>query len=538
MLPPLIGALLLAACGGGGDTTSSEGDGKPKSGGTLTVARESEANGYNLMRDTAHPMVIFSVYDPLLVKDLDEEIRPYLAESLKSNDALTEWTIKLRPNVKFHDGTPFNADALRQIVDIQKSPASRTAAAYMVVDSLTVVDELTAVYKMKSPNAGFPGLLADIYSVPFSPTAFNAKGAEYGNTPVGTGPFVLETWQRDSLLVLKKNPNYWRPGLPYLDQVNFKPIPDEDARLAALNAGDMDAIFTVRQAQNVKKAAEGGAVKNYPDIGNITASTLFNMGRPPTDDKRVRRALGYALKQEDLIAVQGLEGVAPVVTQLFAKQSPFYSEDAAKRYAMNNVTEAKKLMNEYINDPNRSDGKPVGTRVNLGVFTATAGVATLNDLVVLYQQKWRDVGADIELGLVDQAVLSSKSVGKPPDFKADFDVTLSRSGSNEDPDNYLYNYLYNPKGGSNTVDMDNAELRRLLDLGRTIKGDEREKVYQQVSALLAEEMPFIFHGALATAVGAKPEVKNLSELSFPEGGVKAKGHPSAQIKFTEVWLDR
>ena len=267
------------------------------------------------------------------------------------------------------------------------------------------------------------------------------------------------------------------------------------------------------------------------------ANININTAKPPMNDKRVRRALGYAVKQEDLISAQGLEGIAPVTTQLFAKGSPYYSEQAAKNYAMNDVPKAKALVAEYVNDPTRSDGKPVGSPIHLGQFTCTAGVASLNDLVILYQDRWKQVGITIDLSLVDQSVLTQRLAGTAPDFRAGFDVSCNRNGSDEDPD-ILYNSLHNPRAAANTTDFDNAEARRLLDAGRTSADrEERVKIYQELSALLSEEMPYIFHGGLATTNGAKADVKNLAGWVFPDG-TRGDGTPSSIVRYSHVWVDR
>ena len=535
----------LAACGGGdaegGSADPDRDAGTPKPGGALVVATEAEYNGYLPSREVASNRIMYAIYDPLMSYDSEGVPRPYLAESLTPNAALSEFTLKLRPNVKFHDGTPLNAAAIKEIFDKYLNiPASRLAGNVSVVESVTTTDDLTAVYKLKSPNAAFPGLLAGHAGMPFSPTAAASKGMDaLLSSPVGTGPFTFDSWIRDSQLIVKKNPNYWQPGLPYLDQITYKPIPDEDARLAGLLAGDYDTMLTVRQAQNVAKAVKdsGGSLKEYPDIGNTVANININTAKPPMNDKRVRRALGYAVKQEDLISAQGLEGIAPVTTQLFAKGSPYYSEQAAKNYAMNDVPKAKALVAEYVNDPTRSDGKPVGSPIHLGQFTCTAGVASLNDLVILYQDRWKQVGITIDLSLVDQSVLTQRLAGTAPDFRAGFDVSCNRNGSDEDPD-ILYNSLHNPRAAANTTDFDNAEARRLLDAGRTSADrEERVKIYQELSALLSEEMPYIFHGGLATTNGAKADVKNLAGWVFPDG-TRGDGTPSSIVRYSHVWVDR
>ncbi|MBJ7453758.1 MAG: ABC transporter substrate-binding protein, partial [Blastococcus sp.] len=351
----IVGLLIAtAACGsddeggdgGEGAVVDASEAGDPVDGGEIVVGLEAETNswlpgvanfgnpGYN---------VAYSIYDPLMKRTPEGEPEPYLAESMEPNADLTVWTLTLRPDVVFHDGTPLNAEALKTIWDTYLvAPGSNLAANLAEVQSVDVVDDLTVTYTVKAPNAAFPDLLTDPAGWPFSPTAAAAAGADAGSEPVGTGPFRFVSWQRDSQLVVEKNEDYWQEGLPHLDKITFRPIPDEDTRLSSLQSGDIDALQALRQS-TVSRAREIDGVDNYEFLGNNSGGSNFNTARPPFDDLRVRRAIALALDQEALIEVLGGTGLTPPSTQFFGPEDPFYSEEAAEAWPTNRPDEAQEL---------------------------------------------------------------------------------------------------------------------------------------------------------------------------------------------------
>ncbi|MBJ7454152.1 MAG: ABC transporter substrate-binding protein, partial [Blastococcus sp.] len=332
----LVGLLLgTAACGGDGDeggnaqagaVTDTSEAGDPVDGGEITVALEAETNSWLPGEGTFNQPgvnVAWTIYDPLMHRTEDGALEPYLAESLEPNAELTEWTLTLRPDVQFHDGTPLDAQALKTIFDdYLKAPGANTAASLAEVTSLDVVDDLTAVYRLSQANAAFPELLISPPGWPFSPTAAAGAGEDAGAEPVGTGPFRFVSWQRDSNLVVEKNEDYWQEGLPHLDRITFRPIPDEDTRLASLQSGDVDVMQSLRQG-TVIRARDLEGVDNYEHLGSNSGGGTVNTSKPPFDDVRVRQALAYALDQEALIEVLGGAGVTPPTTQFYSEDSPY-----------------------------------------------------------------------------------------------------------------------------------------------------------------------------------------------------------------------
>jgi peptide/nickel transport system substrate-binding protein len=525
-----------AACGSGGDSGKQEGAvvdaseaGDPVEGGEITVGLEAETNswlpgtgnfgnpGYN---------VAYAIYDPLMKRTPEGEVKPYLAESMEPNADLTQWTLKLRPDVQFHDGTPLDAQALKTIWDTYlKAPGSNLASNLAEVTSMDVVDPLSVTYTLKAPNAAFPDLLTDPAGWPFSPTAAAAAGADAGSKPVGTGPFTFVSWQRDNQLIVEKNENYWQKGLPHLDKITFRPIPDEDTRLASLQSGDIDALQSLRQS-TVARARDIDGVDNYEYLGNNTGGSNFNTGRAPFDDVRVRRALALALDQDALIEVLGGTGLTPPSTQFFGPNDPFHSEKAAKAWPSNKPEEAQKLYDEYINDPTRSDGKPVGTDIS---FTYTCPPdPSLNELSQLYQSFWSKLGAQVKLEQVEQAAYTQQAVAR------NYDAGCTRHGAARDP-YFVFLRSFTP-GPANVTEFTDPKIDENLQVLRsTTDLEKRKAAAEQISLVLADQVPITFTGSTLTVVAVGNAVKNVDGWKFPNGD-KGNGTPDGTAMWGHVWL--
>ena len=535
----LVAVLIgTAACGGddGGDDNGSGGanpddiseQGDPVEGGEITVGLEAETNSWLPGEGTfaeSGTTVAYALYDPLMKRTEDGEIKPYLAESMEPNADFTVWTLTLRPDVTFHDGTPLDGQALKTIFDTYLvAPSSTVAATLAPVASLEVVDELTVEYRLNEANSAFPDVLTGAPGWPFSPTAAAQSGADAGANPVGTGPFRFVSWQRDSNLVVEKNEDYWQEGLPHLDGITFRPIPDEDTRLSSLQSGDVDAMQTLRQS-TVQRAREAEGVDNYEYLGNNSGGSVINTTKPPFDDVRVRKALAHAIEQPALIEVLGGTGLTPEATQYFSPDSPFYSDEAEQAFPGFDVEQAQEFYDDYKNDPQRSDGQPVGTDI---AFTYNCPPdPSLNELSQLYQNFWSQLGMDVELNTVEQAAHVQNGIAK------DYDVQCWRFSEESDP-YFILKDAFTPGPLSFTgytspeIDAALQTLRSTTDL------EERKSAVEEVSMDVSENVPNLFTGYTLTDVAVREEVKNVDGWEFPDG-TPGDGVPGASTMWGHVW---
>lgn len=540
-------ALSLTACGGGtGDKTSSSG--KPVNGGSIVVGLEGDAD--TLLPGAAQlalsPLIEASViFDPLVKVDTDGNFQPFLAQSLTHNDALTEWTVKLRPGVKFTDGTPLDAKTLKTIFDDYLTAEGATTLAALSDASgnlvkMQVVDNLTVKYILPEANASFPYVLTLDAGWPFSVKAAKAAGKDAGLKPVGTGPYQIKSWTHGESLVVTRNKNYWRKGTTHLDQITFRPINDEDSRLTSFQSGDLDAIMTPRGStiRKLKEMASSGDANFEMYTGDSAGGTLMNTATPPFDDLRVRKALIEATGFDELSQVMDTAGVSKQATQLFSSDSVWHSDKAAEIYPKYDVADAKKLLDEYRNDPKRSDGQPVGSKVKIS-YQCQGG-----DLAILaqgLQSEWNKVGFDTSIQTVEQAAMIGNVVGSPdtkPAWVGDFSTTCWRFSAEPDPGKLVQDF-----GPADSVlnfsNYENPDLTKALsDFRSTTDLDQRKDAAHRIAEILAEEVPIGYLDETFQGIATQPDVHFDKKMELPDGGVGRPQVSGAVIDWSGLWRSK
>jgi peptide/nickel transport system substrate-binding protein len=387
-------------------------------GGTVTLGVEQDIAGFDPLTvgvyDTGQTATARLLFDTLTKLDPSAKPVPSLATSWTPSTDFKIWTFKLRPGVKFQDGTPLNAEAVAFNFQRQIDPNAHCRCAIYIsfIDKVEAADELTVVFHLKNPSPNFAALAANSYqnNPVHSPKAIQELKEGYNRHPVGSGPFRLKSWQSGDRLVLERNPDYWDKDHVYLDEVVIRPLPDNTARFASVLSGETDIIWHDR-ADDIVKAQKDSRLVVHEYAGSGAQVYAFNTKRPPFDDVRVRQALRMALdlKTYSDVLWQGLWKPAkdPWGPGSFVqcKDSGAFSFDPEK---------AKALLKEY--------GKPVDFKM---VVTATPLGRQIGQT---FQEMWRDVGATMTIDQVDQTALITKA------FKRDFDLTPWRIVDSPDPD--------------------------------------------------------------------------------------------------------
>jgi peptide/nickel transport system substrate-binding protein len=531
-------ALLSTACspagtGVAGDNQPPTDPGAPVRGGHLRVALEGETNNWLPGRGNhvapAALTVAMALYDPLVRLDHEGRFQPYLAQSLVPNESFDQWTLTLRPGVVFHDGTALDAAAIKWNFDnLHKRQGSVTFGSIRDVERVEVLDELRVVYYLSKGIAPFPDMLTRAVGWPVSPTAVQRHGEEAGLYPVGTGPFKLVSWRRDDALELTRNENYWREGLPYLDNITFRPLPDEDARLASLISNDMDVIQTLRQHIVARLRAMSG-IHLYEQIGNSSGSAIFNAQRAPVDDVRIRQSLAYALDPEALIEVLGGRGITPVQTQYFNQNNVWFSQRVAEVWPQRDQTKARELLQSYVNDPQRSDGRQPGEPVSLEMMCLPE--QSLIDLAQMYQAFWVAVGFEVRLRQIEQATQIQSAIS------GDYMITCWRSSNEQDP-YIIFSNDFGPPDVQplNYTNFTHPLIQQNLEiLQLASEFEQRYAAVEQILLLLAEQVPNTWTGSTPAAVAANPRVRNIKNWTFPDGRM-GDGMPVAQVSWAQVWM--
>ncbi|WP_342723319.1 ABC transporter substrate-binding protein [Bradyrhizobium sp. B097] len=444
-----------------------------KQGGTLTVGQELDIPGFDPLKvgvyDTSANTAAASIFDTLMTLDEKGEPKPKLAVSWEHSEDFKTWTIKLRPGVKFHDGTPFNAQAVKENFDRQKDPANKCRCAFYItsIKSVDAVDDLTVRYNFSDPAVNFPATqsIQSSNNVMQSPTAWKTKGDDYNRNPVGTGPYVLKSWNAGDRMVLEKNPDYWDKGKPYLDRIILKPLPDAQSRFASLQSGEADIVWDDEaDADNIIKARKDTSLTVHTYEGSGAAVAAFNTKVPPFDDVRVRQALVMALDRNKMSQAI-TNGLARPASNPYGDGSWVKcKDDGALPY---DVEKAKGLLKDY--------GKPVEFKM---LVTATPRGRTGGQVL---QQFWKRIGANMEIEQVDQATIPPRA------FMRQFQLTPWRIVDLADPDPQMYANFHTGSPVA-LANYSNPELDRLLEHARTTADvAQRTEDYCAISRLINKE---------------------------------------------------
>ncbi len=427
------------------------------------------------------------------------------AESWDVSDDNLTYTFHLR-ETNFHDGTPFtSADAEFCINRVIQPGDSGWAFLFSAVDTVEATDERTLVITLKQPWAPFEADLALYGASIFPKAAFEAQGEDLWQHPIGTGPFMFDSWDKGSQMVLKKNPTYWDEGKPYLDEVVFKVLTDSNARLLQLQGGELD-IATDVPFNQIEPLSANPDFNLVPDAVAKIVYMGFNLKREFAQDKNLRQACNYAV-DKDLIVTNVLFGAgAPATTYLPLMLG---HDDEAVGYPFD-LEKAKTL----IADSAGKDG------FEFSILT-TVGDAVGSQVAQLVAASLQQIGGKITIEQVEPGI-STERVTKTQDF----DVTLAYYTTDIiDPDELTAFAVYS-KGGSDAVwtGYQNDEADALIEAAQTeMDVEKRMGLYTQIQAIHAEDAPFIFLYYPSGRTGTKAAIQNFHIL------------PTGNYRLQEVW---
>jgi len=484
--------------------------------GTLIVGRggDSVLLDDGAITDGESARVVNQIVEPLIrLEGTSTKPIPWLAESWETEDSQT-WTFHLRQGVMFHDGTPFNAEAVAWNIDRWKNADNeyrygRVFEYYdtefgtdLAIEEANVIDEYTIEIKLSSPTAVLLSKLAlgFVFGIQ-SPAAIMEQGDVYGTpagTSVGTGPFKFVEWVPDDRIVLEKNEDWWGDG-PKLDKLIFRSIPDNSARFAELQAG---TIHHADLAQTDLPAAEEDPnITVYSKPSTSTGYIAFQQCTEPFDKLEVRQAIAHAVNWGALIApFYGDFGQAagsfqpPAILGSNPDIQPFeYNPDKAKE-----LLAAAGLPDGFETDfwyipvirGYFPDSKAIGEAI-------AADLAKVGIRVSLQTEDWG-------------AYLDDRNQGKFPMWM------LGWGSDNGDPDNYIGYHFAHPVGEPKAEDCyDNDELAQLLIDGR-IESDQakREAIYQQAESIVRADVARVPVVWTTSVTVLRNEVKGYTPVVF------------------------
>ena len=515
----------------GSSSTPGVGVGTPVRGGALNIGIVAEIDGFyppNNHWDTNGYLYAQCLYDPLMAIAANGTIQPYLAESCTPNSTFDSWTLTLRPNVKFHDGSALDSTVVVNNYNALKA-SLLTGQALTQVVSCTASDAMTVVYKLKAPNPGFTAGLATQVGYVVGQAMIDQAAAKVANpTPVGTGPFIYQDWQPNNHFTCTRNPNYWRQGLPYLDQITLKPIPDTIQREATMKTGGVDMIGST-DPNTIKRFQ---SQSNYQVVDSATgvigepsmAFVMLNTAVAPTNDLSIRQALAMALDQATVQKIFG-GGLTKPVNGLFVEGSEYYTSDTG--YPAHNPAGAKKLVAQYK--------AKHGSAPSLELLTITD--PRLAQVVQIIQQMWQQVGIDVKVGQVEQADLINDFIaGK-------FQAATSYQFGAVNPDlNYVW-WSTTTAGPIGSIALnfprnsDPVIEQNMLTGRHTTDQATRVKAYQTVNKQLCKDLPYLWLEQYIFSEVATSKVQNFANPTLPNG-MKGYAFDEGIFSPTAIWLSK
>lgn len=480
--------LVLAACSTGDDKTTEPGDkDDPKegteteqpTGGELVYVNGADAptldpHGVN---DTASNNATTQIFERLLDYAPDGSIIPLLATDYQAIDELT-WEFKLREGVKFHDGTDFNAEAVKLNIERLINPdfASPKAFILNVISEVIVVDEHTVQLKTASPFAPLPSHLAHNAGSIIAPSAIeeeNNGGKKVDENPIGTGPFVFKEWNRGAEIIFEKNNEYW--GEPAkVDTLRFVVVPEQATRVAMIETGEAHAALLGASDVNRVEAMDG------VELDRVSGTRMdyfgFNMNVAPFDDLKVRQAIAMAINKDDIVTGildgQGIPAVGPLAPTVYGNVQDL---DAVEY----DVEAAKALLAET--------DVPNGFETTLFVGDNNQERIAIAELI---QAQLAPLGINVKIEMIEWgAFLEQTAAGEHEMF------ILGWTTVTADADYGMYALFHSGQFGSagNRSFYKNDRVDELLDLGRSEADvEKRLAAYKEVQEILVKELPMVY----------------------------------------------
>jgi ABC-type transport system substrate-binding protein len=488
---------------------------QPKPGGTLRVAYESDLTGLDphISFGVQAWHVVGSLFNSLVTIDAEMNYVPDLAESWDVLDEGKVYVFHLRKGVKFHDGTDFDAEAVRwnyqRIVDPEEKALD--ASYYNIVERVEAVDAHTVRFTLKHPSVTLIPVMAATPTgfLQISPAAYAKWGKEELRLhPVGTGAFRLARWEQNRVITFEKNPDYFKPGLPYLDRIELQIMKDGITRVTALRAGEVDFANLVPR-EHLERLAREPQLQVFKGKETQRIATFFNQRKAPFQDVRVRRAvLGY-----------GIDRPAIVKTALLGMAQPLWSFvppgsrgqiDFGEQFPYDPDT-AKALLKEAGYD----EKNPL--RFALMAHSAEAALPTIATIMKTQLAK---IGVEATVEILDRPVFLRRLTRD-----RDWDLVIANTSAAIDP--HTISRALDTRAGNNTTNHHDTHVDALIDRMREAATEEEfVKAGQEFQQHVVEHMISTSLASFAFPQAARSYVKGYEQLH----GYK--------IRFETTWLDK
>ncbi|MDO1582497.1 ABC transporter substrate-binding protein [Rhizobium oryzicola] len=475
---------LTLLCATSAGITRAAAEEQPVRGGEITIVNGSDIKSWDPAINggtfPGGPMdMLDAVYGFIVYVDVDGKVQGGMAESLKSDDAKV-WTLKLRPNVKFTDGNPYDAEAVKFNWDRVADPATLSPAQAFVASwnkGIKIIDPLTLEITLPSPDRNFGSSLAQLAPFIASPAALKAAEKKTDIKPVGAGPFLFDSWNQGVSMTMKRNPNYWDQPRPYLDTLKFVVIPETNSRISTVVQGGATMMAGYPYQFGSNATAEGVTTHEIKIPGLYRA--YFNQASGVFTDRRAREAFYEAIQRTRLMkAYTQVDGYV-MPTNYFTASSPYY--DATYKLPEYNPEGAQKLFNALAKDGKKFDIKIV-----------TYSNSDLKRLGSYLQQA---LGAyenvSVKLELVDQAMLTPTCK-----TQGNFDLCIDGGVLVSNGAEPIISNLLGSKGSDNWGKYSSPEMDKALAAANATMDPKAVKAaYAEVQKLVVQDLPLYIFGS-------------------------------------------
>lgn len=469
---------------------------------TVTVGLDADPPNLDPVFSSAlvDRQVLNQIYDKLVDIDKDLKVVPMLATSWSVEGNGTVYVFKLRQGVKFHDGTDFDAEAVKfNLERALTAEGSRRKGELAPVKEVQVVDRYTVRVLLKEPFSPFLYVLSDRAGMMVSPAAAKRYGQELANNPVGTGPFRFVERRRQDRIVLQKNEGYWRKGYPKIDELVYRPFPDDDVRVANLLSGAVTVITPVAPKDLARVRSDGNlSLYAFPGLG--FQGVWLNVTRPPFNNKALRQAFAATIDREAIDRVVFL-GTATPASGPFPPGSPAY--DPTIPVPKRDIPLAKRKLQEA--------GFPNGFSFTL----LTAPGPLLTQLAQVYQAMAAEAGIRIQIQQVEFGTLLDRTDRK------DYEAALLGWSGRPDPDGNIYDFM-RCGGPLNNAGYCNPKVDALLNRARATRVMEvRKSLYTDALKIIGEDVPYVYVYHPQVLIGASKRLVGLPLI--PDGILRFAG---------------
>ena len=536
-------SLLATACGGaksGSSDSSSKTDlqakgldaqagesgladaGTPRRGGKLIYGLEADTNGGFCLTEgqlaISGMMIVRAVYDTLTVPNDKGDYIPYLAKTIDHDSTYKTWTITLRPNIKFHDGSPLTAQVVKNNLDAYRGVYPGRDSLLLAfnlrnIDTVTTAGPLTVKVTTKVPWVAFPSYLYSSSRLGIMAQAQLDDKSSCARKLIGTGPFKFVSWTPNQKLDVKRNPDYWQIApdgkpYPYVDSIEFRPITDGQVRNNALQAGDINIMHTSNAKDMGAKLLQlrnGGKVNML--VSEKMAEISFvqlNSTVAPFNDPLMRKALAMGGNRVAINKIVNA-GLPNIADGPFSPDSIAYLKNPG--FPKYDPAAAKKLVQEYVAKGGKAE------------FTLTSTTdQSVRQTAALIQQQAQALGVKVRIVQRDQAALINDAIAKK------YQAMVFRNYPGGDPDS-MYVWWYGGTKGEdgtfapnlvNFAGVNDPDMNKLLDEGRSETDPAKRKtIYQNLNRILAGKVYGIWSWYTPWAVVEQSKVHNILGPPLP-----------------------